>query len=267
MQAKSFAIFLLLMVSTTLFAADGAVSTLPRPIGELDTRLMSEYGAVQMARSGVVLPPGAMFESEADVADWQSSVPVSRGILTLQTAAAEALSAAQAEAVRHGLKISPRAADSAARSYKDTLDLWRSRIEPGLDHWVSLGRLNKEEAERVRSLPVRRQVVAILELESEGMYFSRDFSKSILSSVAPPGASQHLALLAFDVKEHADARIRAILERHGWFQTVAYDCPHFTYLGVEKSQLPLLGLMKVVEGDRQYWVPQHSELAVKIANR
>jgi hypothetical protein len=41
---------------------------------------------------------------------------------------------------------------------------------------------------------------------SEGMYFSLDFSKSILSSVAPPGASQHLALLAFDVKEHEDAK-------------------------------------------------------------
>jgi hypothetical protein len=61
--------------------------------------------------------------------------------------------------------------------------------------------------------------------------------------------------------------VRAILERHGWFQTVARDCPHFTYLGVAKSQLASLGLRKVVEGDRQYWIPQRSELAVKFAKR
>jgi hypothetical protein len=73
--------------------------------------------------------------------------------------------------------------------------------------------LSQEEADQVRSLPVKEQVTAIVQLESEGMYFTLDFSKSILLSVATPGASPYLALLAFEVKEHADARVRAILER------------------------------------------------------
>jgi hypothetical protein len=99
------------------------------------------------------------------------------------------------------------------------------------------------------------------------MFFNLDFSRSILSSVAPPGASQHLALLAFDVKEHEDARVRAILERHGWFQTVAHDRPHFTYLGVARSQLESLGLSRIVEGRREYWVPRRDPAAMLAAAR
>src|ERR1051325_1643003 len=187
---------------------------------DLDERLLSEYGAVLKARNGVVLPPREMFASDEEAVAWRSHVATSSGNYVLQTAAAEALDAARDEAQAQGLDITPRDTDAAARDFTYTVELWMSRVNPGLDHWMKKGRLNSTEAERIRELPSREQVLAILQLEKQGMFFSKDFSKSILCSVAPPGASQHLALLAFDVEEHADPRVREILARHGWYQTV-----------------------------------------------
>jgi hypothetical protein len=240
-----------------------AVAPLP---DELTTRLHAEYGAVRVAGQGVVLPPDGMFASEQEVTAWQAQAPRD-GEFMLQTPAGQALRQAQAEAQARGLRISPRDTDAAARTYQQTLDLWRSRMEPGLDHWVRLGLLSGDDASRIRALPVRQQVDEILKLEDQGLFFNLDFSRSILSSVAPPGASQHLALLAFDVKEHDDARVRTILARHGWFQTVVHDRPHFTYLGVPKSQLEALGLSRVVEGRREYWVPRRDPATTVVASR
>src|SRR5205807_3085653 len=127
---------------------------------------------------------------------------------------------------------------------------------PALEHWCARGRLAREEAERVRSLPLREQVAAVLELEGRGLFFSKDFSKSVLRSVAAPGASQHLAMLAFDASEFADARVRAALARHGWFQTVLSDLPHFTYLGLDESDLPSRGLRRVESGGQAFWIPE-----------
>jgi hypothetical protein len=182
-------------------------------------------------------------------------VKTSGGEYVLQTAAAEALNAARDEARAQDLDITPRDTDAAARDYAYTVKLWISRVNPGLDHWVEKGRLHPAEAERIRALPSRQQTIAVLQLEGQGMFFSKDFSKSILCSVAPPGASQHLALLAFDVKEHQDPRVREILARHGWYQTVQRDEPHFTYLGVSQSELPSLGLIRKNVNHRIYWVP------------
>jgi hypothetical protein len=195
-----------------------------------------------------------MFSSEEEVGAWQAGVPKNDGDYVLQTPAHDALAAARKEARSLGLDISPGDVDAAARNYAHTIELWHNRVEPGLDHWVSLGRLDPAEAERIRALSGRDQTVAILELEKLGMFFSKDFTKSILSSVAPPGTSQHLALLAFDVKEHRNARVRAILERHGWYQTVYNDEPHFTYLGMSKRDVEALGLKPVVSRGRRYWV-------------
>jgi hypothetical protein len=162
---------------------------------------------------------------------------------------------AREEAVQAHVGISPRGPDAAQRTYDETLELWRSRVDPGLQHWIARGLLSAAEAERIRKLPARQQASAILKLEKRGLFFSKDFSKSILFSVAPPGASQHLSLLAFDVKEHDSPAVRSILERHGWFQTVRSDLPHFTYLGVDKNLLPSLGLKMVRSGDRVFWLP------------
>ncbi|HSS98645.1 MAG TPA: hypothetical protein VLK33_16540 [Terriglobales bacterium] len=224
-------------------------------IDDLDQRLLFEYGAVLKARNGVVLPPREMFSSDEQAAAWRSKVATSGENYVLQTAAAEALNAAREEARGQGLDITPRDTDSAARDFAYTVELWMSRVNPGLDHWVKKGRLESAEAERIRTMLPREQVVAILQLEKQGLFFSKDFSKSILCSVAPPGASQHLALLAFDVKEHQDLRVRQILARHGWYQTVQRDEPHFTYLGVRESELLSLGLVAKPSGGRIYWVP------------
>ena len=222
---------------------------------DLNARLLLEYGAVLKAQNGVVLPPSAMFSSDEQVVRWQAKLETSRGDYVLQTAAAEALNAARIDARAQGLDITPRDTDAAARDYAYTVKLWMSRVNPGLNHWVKKGRLDSSEAEPIRVLSSPEQTVAILQLEEQGMFFNKDFSKSILGSVAPPGASQHLALLAFDVKEHQDPRVREILAWHGWYQTVQRDEPHFTYLGVSSSELPSLGLMRITTGGRQYWIP------------
>ncbi len=94
-----------------------------------------------------------------------------------------------------------------------------------------------------------------MKLETKGIFFAKDLSKSIIYSVAPPGTSQHLSLLAFDVLEHEDPEVREILSNAGWFQTVTSDLPHFTYLGVRKNELEKLGLRKVNNIDRSFWIP------------
>jgi hypothetical protein len=232
----------------------------PDPGDAVGLRLLEEYGALFIARGGVVLPPVVMFPDHDAVARWQSSLSTEQAELAgvqvkLQSAAMRALIKAREDASHAHVSISPRGPDAAQRGFDETLELWRSRVNPGLQHWVDKGLLSATEAERIRRLPAPEQVEEILGLEKRGLYFSKELSKSILFSVAPPGASQHLSLLAFDVKEHDNPVVRSILERHGWFQTVRSDLPHFTYLGTSKELLPSLGLKLVRNGDRTFWIP------------
>ncbi len=229
---------------------------LPAPGDKLGVHLLAEYGAVLVAGDGVIVPPRSMLTGEKEVGEFQAGLQISGEEYKLQTAAARSLAAAQVEAQQQGLSISPNNVDAAARSYQDTVALWLSRVEPALKHWTEQGRLSEEAAAQLRSLPPREQTLAIIALEQRGMLFGPGCAKSILSSVAPPGASHHLALLAFDVKEHGKPAVRRVLERHGWYQTVVRDAPHFTYLGVPKSRLESLGLAIVRDGDREYWKPR-----------
>ena len=151
--------------------------------------------------------------------------------------------------------MNPRGPDAASRSYNDTVELWRSRVEPALDHWLAKGRISRETAIRIRQMSPFDQVHEVLTLEDEGIFFAKDLSKSILYSVAPPGASQHLAMLAFDVREFDEPVVRDTLAEHGWFQTVTSDLPHFTYLGLSKEELPSRGLKEVENAGRTFWVP------------
>ena len=231
----------------------------PGPGEALDWRVLEDYGAMFVVR-GAEAPPVVIFPTADSVARWQASVRSQEvefdGIpVKLQSAAMQSLVKAREEAIHARLNISARGADAAQRDYDGTFRLWQSRLNPGLQHWVGKGLLSAADAGRIRRLPVRQQAAAILGLESRGLHFSKDFSKSILYSVAIPGASQHLALLAFDVKEHDNPAVRSILERHGWFQTVRSDLPHFTYLGVSANELPSLGLKLVREGGRAFWIP------------
>ena len=224
-------------------------------------RILREYGAVFLAAAEVLPPPVCIFTSAEDVASFQAAAntlaaDIGGATVELQPAAMRALLAAREEALALGLDITPRdGREAARRNYADTLRLWNSRLLPALAHWTRQGRLTAQDSERLRALPAREQIAAILDLERQGIFFSRDFSKSILYSVAAPGASQHLSLLAFDVNEYADEEVRRILSRHGWFRTVRGDSPHFTYLGLPESQLPAHGLRKISSGAGEFWVP------------
>ena len=182
--------------------------------------------------------------------------------IELQAAALAALLAAREEVltlVPGGLGLTPRGGvEAARRGYADTVRLWHSRVYPALDHWMAQNRLSVAAAEQVRLLAPHEQLAPVLAWEAQGLFFSKDFAKSILYSVAAPGASQHLSLLAFDVAEFADSSVRAALARHGWFQTVLSDLPHFTYLGVREADLPDLGLRRCVApgGEQVFWVPR-----------
>lgn len=230
------------------------------PANEIGRRLLYEYGAVFVARGGAVPPKTVVFRDDDEVSAFQTGVKVSSADiggfeLELQSAAMEGLLGAIAEAGTRGLTINPRSRDSARRSYEDTVELWASRVEPALIHWTGQGRLDPNEADRIRELTPFEQVPEIFALEDQGMYCAKDLSKSIIYSVAPPGTSQHLSMLAFDVAEFNDPDVRVILAAHYWHQTVVSDLPHFTFLGVGENELPGLGLKKATDGARRFWLP------------
>lgn len=235
-------------------------SGFPHASDDIGRTLLREYGGVFVARGGAIPPKTVVFKDEAEVSAFQaglntSSTTIDNFEMELQAAAMEYLIKAIKEAGEFGLTITARSGDSARRSYEDTVGLWASRVDPALVHWVRQGRLDQAEADRIKGLSPFEQVPEIFALEARGMYCAKDLSKSIIYSVAPPGASQHLSMLAFDVSEYNDRRVRDILAGNFWYQTVVSDLPHFTFLGVPENELPGLGLKKIVDGERRFWLP------------
>ncbi|HUF02550.1 MAG TPA: hypothetical protein VMM38_00085 [Aridibacter sp.] len=220
-----------------------------------------EYGAVFVAE-GVTVPSKCIYATEAEVSAFHSKLETSTrsvgGIkITLQKPAMNALLTVREEARKAGLSITPRGGSAAAsRNFASTLRLWNSRFLPGLEHWTRRGKITAKEAADIRRATVPEQVDQVLKWEQEGIYFARGFSKSILYSVAAPGASQHISMLALDVNQFGNARVREILAEHGWHRTVLSDLPHFTYLGVPESELPKLGLEKKTSDGQEFWVPK-----------
>lgn len=229
------------------------------PADSVGKRLLSEYGAVFVVR-GCIPPPKIVFTDQEDVRSFQDSLATAResikGVeIELQSCAMEALRKAIGVARATGKDITPRGTDAAKRDYDGTVELWASRVEPGLKHWVAEGRLEAGEADRIRSLSPFEQVPVILALEEKGIFFAKDLTKTVLHSVAPPGTSQHLSMLALDINQFNDKEVIAILNRHGWYQTVVSDLPHFTYLGAGENELTELGLKKFEDVGRIYWIP------------
>src|SRR5258708_16515716 len=224
-------------------------------------RVLDDYGAMFVGADIVAPPPCCVFTSEDQVARFQQEAGLAAerfgdAVVELQPAAMSALLQARAVARAEGLEISPRdGAEAARRSYADTVRLWNSRFSPALDHWTRAGRLSEAQAARLRSLPIHEQVPEVLQLEQDGIFFSKDLSKSVLYSIAAPGTSQHIAMLAFDANELLDQRVRAILAQHGWFQTVLSDLPHFTFLGLAAAELPDRGLKSVAANGQNFWSP------------
>ncbi|MDQ3175475.1 MAG: hypothetical protein M3Q91_17500 [Acidobacteriota bacterium] len=224
-------------------------------------RILEEYGAMFLAVKKVTPPPVCVFTAEEQVTRFQEAAGFTRETIAdaeieLQPEAMKALLKARAEAQEENLEVTPRGgAEAARRNYEDTLRLWDTRFLPALEYWLGQGRITAEQVLRLRNLPLHDQIAEVLELEKSGLFFSKDLSKSILYSIAAPGTSQHVAMLALDVTEFDNPRVREILAKHGWFQTVLSDLPHFTFLGLKQKDLPKHGL-KSVEADGQiFWIP------------
>ena len=231
------------------------------PTDSVARRVLEEYGAIFLANKKVKTPPVCIFTSEEQVTKFQEAIDyvtetIAGADVELQTAAMDALLEAREDALKEGLDITPRdGAEAARRSFDDSLKLWHTRFLPALDYWLSQGRLTEEQVANLKILPLHDQIAAVLELEKEGIYFSKDLQKSILYSIAAPGTSQHIAMLAFDVNEFDEPRVREILGKHGWFQTVLSDLPHFTYLGLKEKDLPKHGLKSVEADGQTFWIP------------
>ena len=231
------------------------------PSDPVSRRILEEYGAIFVADKKVTPPPVCVFTTEEQVAQWQDHAGYeaeSFGYdeVELQPEALKKLNKARQDAQKEGLDITPRdGAEAGRRNYEDSVRLWNSRFEPALDYWMSQGRLTQEQVTRLKGLPLSQQVAEVLELEKTGIYFSKDLSKSILYSIAAPGASQHIAMLAFDVNEFENPRVREIMAKHGWFQTVLSDLPHFTFLGLKEKDLPKHGLRSLEINGQVFWIP------------
>ena len=224
-------------------------------------RILEDYGAMFLATKKVTPPPVCIFTSEAEVTKFQEDADyvienIEGADIELQAEAMKQLLKAREQALNEGLNITPRdGAEAARRSYEDSYQLWNTRFLPALDYWQQQGRLTEEQVARLKTLPLHQQVAEVLDLERSGIYFSKDLSKSILYSIAAPGTSQHIAMLAFDVNEFDNARVRELLAEHGWFQTVLSDLPHFTFLGLKEKDLPKNGLKSVEADGQTFWIP------------
>ena len=231
------------------------------PSDPVARRILEEYGAVFVATKKVLPPPVCIFTTEDQVTRFQDEAgfdeeQIGFDVIELQPEALKQLRKAREQAQKEGLDITPRdGAEAARRNYGDSVRLWNSRFLPALDYWLSQGRLTADQVSRLKSLALSQQIAEVLELEKVGVYFSKDLSKSILYSIAAPGTSQHIHMLAFDVNEFENPRVREIMAEHGWFQTVLSDLPHFTFLGLKEKDLPKNGLRSLEVNGQVFWIP------------
>jgi hypothetical protein len=224
-------------------------------------RVLQSYGSMFAAADGVKLPETCVSKGDGEVRKFQQkldkkTVEINGVQMEFQAAAADALQTSIDAATASGMSITPLdGAIAGGRTYGDTLMLWNSRVFPALEFWIRRGRLSPDARDEIGRLDLRQKIEKILEWESQGIYFSTDRTRSILTSTAPPGTSQHLYLLAFDVTEFWNPQVRAILNQNGWYQTVVDDPAHFTYLGCPEADLPSRGLKAIAKAGHIYWAP------------
>ncbi|HMJ09564.1 MAG TPA: hypothetical protein VK468_11195, partial [Pyrinomonadaceae bacterium] len=208
----------------------------------LARRVLIEYGAILAAADSVVVPPKCIFRNSDEVVSFhltvkQTSIVLSGVRVELQQAAAASLERVQAEAAARGLRIVPLDGPVAAkRTYADTVRLWNSRFFPALRFWELAGTISETESTEVRNMPLAEQARKVMELEARGYNFGTGRMKSIFISTAPPGTSQHIAMLALDVIDYNNSGLRALFNDQGWFQTIVGDPAHFTFLGIPETE-------------------------------
>jgi hypothetical protein len=251
---------------------DRANDVCPVATNSVARRVFLEYGAIFAAAEDVSVPPRCIFIDESSVKEFQLKIRSRSALIGgvaihLQEKAIDSLIKISAEADLINVAVVPfDGAIAGRRSYADTVRIWNSRFEPALRYWTDAGRIDLVEAEQIRALPVERQVEQVMRWEAQGMLFGTNRALSIFSSTAPPGTSQHLTMLAFDIDRFPDSRLRKIFNKYGWFQTVRGDPQHFTYLGVSEDALPGRGLVTVYMGGVKYWVPRVSDVPSNPSN-
>lgn len=164
------------------------------------------------------------------------------------------------KAVEQGGTITPNGANPARRSYAKVQNSWNGSVIEGANFWSgktnSKGiKLTVNEANALKLLKGDQQIKRVFELEAQGFSFHPDRTRTIAVYTAIPGASQHLLMLALDLKEYAPKKMRVALADNGWFQTVFSDRPHFTYLGLPQKKLSSLGLKTADFETRDFWIP------------
>ena len=223
-------------------------------------RVFKDYGAMFIADKSVKFPSKCVFESDEDVLVFQNTVKsttktINGTSVTLQDAAMKAFEAARDEGAKVGVNITARGASASKRSYADTARIWKSRFDPALKYWIGKGRIKAADAEKARNMAAIDQVARVMEWEQDKIWFSTRFNYSIFSSVAAPGTSQHLSMIALDVAQFANKDAKAILNSNGWFQTIIDDLPHFTYIGRDEEDLPKYGLRPETRDGVKFWIP------------
>jgi len=152
------------------------------------------------------------------------------GILVqLQPAAMKAFLAARMDAKRSGLDLSPFGSRASRQGFDEMVEIWQPNLDRGFNHWIAQRRLTAQQAKVIRSLPFSKQMTAVAALEKKGLYFGNRFQESILDWAQ--GKKEHQLMLALDVAQYNHPRIRRILARYGWVQTIRGDKSHFVYLG------------------------------------
>jgi len=258
--------------STTPTAATKFEQICPVSTNVMAKRVFDEYGAVFVVKEPSKFPDRCVFNDTADVERFQRSVKTKSALIggvaiELQEAAMDSLIEVQKDAEALDLHITPLDGVIAGkRSYNDTVRIWNTRFQRALDHWVQVGKITEDDATAMRKMDTVHQVEQVMAWESEGFYFSTDFSRSIFSSTAPPGTSQHLSMLAIDIVENNDPTIVWLLAARGWYRTVLNDATHFTFIGVPENELPNRGLKPVMRGGYRFWIPNNAPTAATTAS-
>lgn len=194
--------------------------TIPAP-NTYEYILLRAYGSAFLnQKPEIKLPQKVVFNNEQETKQFQSTLTMGKVKGTsncyLQKSAVDALNLAKSQ-VQIPFKSGYGASD-CTRSFATNLRFWQKYA-------------NNNTLEQVR----------------------QGKETKILGVVAPPGASQHLWGLAVDLRVSNEAQKQA-LNQNGWYRTVEYDVPHWTYVGLAPEKLAEFGFQnKVVEGIN-YWV-------------
>ncbi|BAY65421.1 peptidase M15B and M15C, D,D-carboxypeptidase VanY/endolysin [Calothrix brevissima NIES-22] len=194
--------------------------TIPQS-GSYEYILLRKYGAVFVNQEPEIkLPAKVLLDNDQETKEFQSTLTMIKVDGTkdcyLQQAAGLALN--KAKTIQKISLKSGYGGGDCTRTYSTNLRFWRKYA-------------NNRTLEKVR----------------------QGKETAILSIVAPPGTSQHLWGLAIDLRLSSQKQ-RQALNQNGWFQTVEGDTPHWTYLGLNESQLPVFGFQKKLVKGIAYWI-------------